>query len=85
MYSNDYQSIRGMFVIKNQDNYKFCPKDKDNFKKSIRFALESSFKDFNFRTLTATKEFKSNYKKWEEERKDQRKSQKKEKKILNQL
>lgn len=55
VYKKDYKSIVGTFKIKGQEDHTFCPEKEKTFEKSVDFALEASFKDFNFRTLTTKK------------------------------
>ena len=69
IYDNNYESIRSTFVMDDRDNYEFNPKSETFTDNAIAYALRRSFRDFNFRTLTAVKsdesiEFVSEFDKW---------------------
>ncbi len=55
MYSNQRKDIAEQFKITGQDNQILCRNDA--VETAILFALEASFKDFNFRTLTKKQSF----------------------------
>ena len=68
---NNYESIRSTFVMSDRDtdDRKFNPKSEAFIDNALTYALRRSFRDFNFRTLTAVKsdesiEFVSEFDKW---------------------
>ena len=68
-YDNNYESIRSTFVMEDRDNHEFNPKNETFIDDALTYALRRSFRDFNFRTLTAVKsdatiEFESEFDKW---------------------
>lgn len=68
-YDNNYESIRSTFVMDDRDEHTFNPKDANFVDDALAYALRRSFRDFNFRTLTAIKsdttiEFVSEFDKW---------------------
>lgn len=68
-YENNYESIRSAFIMEDRDNHEFNPKSETFIDDALEYALRKSFRDFNFRTLTAKKsdatiEFVSEFDKW---------------------
>lgn len=60
MYATNYGSIRKQFIMKDRDEHTFDPHDKTKMDDAITYALKCAFKDFNFRTLTATNTISGN-------------------------
>ncbi len=68
-YENNYESIRSTFVMDDRDKHEFNPQSETFISDALTYALRRSFRDFNFRTLTAVKsdatiEFVSEFDKW---------------------
>ena len=68
-YDNNYESIRSTFKMDDRDNQEFNPKSEMFMDDAFTYALRRSFRDFNFRTLTAVKsdvniKFMSEFDKW---------------------
>ena len=68
-YDNNYESIRSTFVMEDRDNHEFNPTSETFIDDALTYALRRSFRDFNFRTLTAVKsdatiEFVSEFDRW---------------------
>lgn len=80
-YINNYQSIRNTFIMEDRDKHKFDPENTDVMNNALEYALRRSFRDFNFRTLTAVKSNKENdfVCKFDEWRNNQKLSKKEEK------
>lgn len=75
MRSTVYSDIVSMFCMNDRPQVPFHP-NHVVFKKLVLYALEKSFNDFNFRTLTKTNAFKEEYTAWETQENAIRKAQK---------
>lgn len=69
MRSSKYSDIVAMFKMTDRPEEKFDHKAQEDFKKLVDYALRKSFADFNFRTLTLTKDPNNNNKKTIDEKK----------------
>ena len=80
-YINNYEAIRSTFVMDDRDEHEFSPESATFIKDALEYALRRSFRDFNFRTLTAVKSnkktgFVCEYDKWAEQQRSAMKNAK---------